>query len=80
MHVKEIEWSIQPYLQIVEENNCQQDICQYAIEGYGGCFGSLYPMLRHQASHFWQWQELIEDRTENPGRPTRFAETHSHSP
>ena len=25
-HVKEIEWSIQPYLQIIEENNYQQDM------------------------------------------------------
>ena len=28
-HGKEIEWTIWPYLQIVEENNTQQDVCHW---------------------------------------------------
>ena len=30
MRRKEIKWAIRPYLQIVEENNIQQDMCHWS--------------------------------------------------
>ena len=48
MRGKEMEWAIQSYLQIVEENNNQQDMCHWSL-GWEFCLtlpkGYLYYII-----------------------------------